>query len=73
MISYIIGFEARKKSNISDCYSPGSNTLCNNGANFIRSNRDHILNQYEITVSELAKVIGRLSRPIFMIEPDYWY
>lgn len=73
MYTYVIGFEARKKSNLSDCYSAEVNTLCDKGADFIRQNRNYILNTYDHTVSELGKIIGYLSTPIFLIEPDFWY
>jgi hypothetical protein len=71
--AYVIGFEARNfVPPLENCYVSQVNSLCDKGAEFIRSHKDVIIEKYERISNEFSKVIGPLSTAIFLIEPDFW-
>lgn len=71
--AYVIAFEARAKFNYQDCDVHPTNNLCVNGANFLRSHRDHIVSRYDHHAREIAKSLeDRNAHCIFLIEPDLW-
>lgn len=69
--AYVIAFEARNTWGLQDC-DVGSPSLCERGCNFIRQNRDRILERYDHHSSNIARIIGRDSFAVFLLEPDFW-
>jgi hypothetical protein len=70
--AYITAFTARQMQNLQDCDVSHTNTLCTNGADFIRNNRQLLVNRYADYALNLAKILGTSSTAIFLIEPDFW-
>lgn len=73
LYGYIIAFEARNLQDLSDCNANlGKTTLCQQGANFIRNNRDRIIERYGHYSSSIANYLGTSYPTVFLIEPDFW-
>ena len=70
---YIIPFEARFKKQIQDCDVDPNNNLCNRGAEFIRENRQFLVDRYGYQASQISERLGRDNVAIFLIEPDFWF
>jgi hypothetical protein len=68
---YIIANMARFIKGLKDC-DVGVPNLCQQGANFIREYRQQIIAKYKSYASEAAKIIGRNSELLWLIEPDFW-
>ena len=68
--SYIVAFEARNKQGLQDC-DVGSPNLCEQGANFIRNNRDYLVGRYKHQAQNIAKYLGKDKKAVFEIEPDF--
>jgi len=74
LYGYIIAFEARNLQGLSDCDVHNEfSSLCEQGANFIRNNRNLILSRYSMHSKKIAEYMGESSTAIFLIEPDFWY
>ena len=71
--AYIIAFQARKDRNLQDCDVAPSNNLCYQGANYIRQNRQLLVNRYGHQASKIAERLGPNSVAVFLIEPDFWF
>lgn len=69
--SYIVAFEARNKQGLKDC-DVGSPNLCEQGANFIRNNRDYLVGRYKYQAQNIAKYLGKDKKAVFEIEPDFY-
>jgi len=69
---YIIAFYARRLANLQDCDVHGSNNLCTHGSKFIREHRADIIKLYKQYASESAKIMGRNSEFVWLLEPDLW-
>lgn len=71
--SYMIAFLARNKGGLKDCDVAGmnaSNSLCVNGAKYIKENRALILQKYDEFSKGAAKDYGTTSPIIWLLEPD---
>ena len=68
--SYIIAFEARNKQGLKDC-DVGHPSLCEQGSNFIRNNRDYLVGRYKYQAQNIAKYLGKDGKAVFQIEPDF--
>jgi hypothetical protein len=47
-------------------------SLCEQGANFIRNNRERIISRYAENAAKVAEFMGPSTEAIFLIEPDFW-
>lgn len=71
--SYMIAFLARNKGGLKDCDVAGknaSNSLCVNGAKYIKNNRALILQKYDEFSKGAAKDYGTTNPIIWLLEPD---
>ena len=68
--AYIIAFEARVKWGLKDC-DVGTPSLCQQGADFIRKNRDHLVARYKHQAQNIAQYLGKDGKAVFEIEPDF--
>ena len=68
--SYIIAFTARRDWGLLDC-DVGSPSLCERGAEYIRTRWSRITGQYEKYASETARIYGN-RQIIWLMEPDYY-
>jgi hypothetical protein len=62
---------ARQQAGLKDC-DVGTPSLCQRGAQFIRDNRQGILNKYSNYAQETAAIVGTQSRMIWLIEVDFY-
>lgn len=69
--AYVIAFEARSKSGLQDC-DVGTPNLCQQGAEFIRNNRQSLVNKYTEHATAIAARYGKDKPVIFVMEPDFW-
>ena len=46
--------------------------MCNQGANFIRNNRQLIINRYSEHSAQFANYLGSSATAVFLIEPDFY-
>lgn len=73
LYAYVIAFEARSKQGLQDCdVVLYDENLCTNGSCFIREYRDHLVRVYESHAREVSTYLGRYSKAVFLIEPDFW-
>ena len=56
--AYVIAFEARSKKGLQDC-DVGSPNLCQQGAEFIRNNRQNLVNKYTEHATGIAARYGK--------------
>jgi hypothetical protein len=70
--AYVIAFEARRLVGLQDCDVDANWNLCRFGAQFIRDNRQNLVNQYDYQAREIANRLGRDRTAIFVMEPDFW-
>jgi hypothetical protein len=56
----------RQNWGLKDC-DVGSPNLCEKGANFIRSNRQAIVDMYKHYANEASKIIGREGQIIWLV------
>lgn len=68
---YLIAFEARYDMNIRDCDVDYHYNLCVYGAQFIRDNRQLLVERYHYHARWIAQRYGVDKRAIFAIEPDF--
>uniref|UniRef100_A0A7S4FB13 Uncharacterized protein n=1 Tax=Chrysotila carterae TaxID=13221 RepID=A0A7S4FB13_CHRCT len=68
--AYIIAFLAKHIDGLHDC-DMGTPSLCQGGANFIRSNLNRILATYDKFANETAVRLGRSASVLWLIEPDW--
>jgi hypothetical protein len=69
---YVTAFEARRQKGIQDCDILSVNNLCTDGAEFIRNNRQLLVDRYGYYASEIAKIIGKNSTNLWIMEPDFY-
>ena len=67
--AYMIAFEARVAWGLQDC-NVGYPSLCERGANYIRQNRDRILERYSHHSAAIAGILGKESFSVWLIEAD---
>ena len=76
MIGYIIAFTARDDSNLQDCdvaQQQGlSTSLCTNGTQYIRQNKQRLFDKYRSLAAQIAQVWGKTEPIMWMTEPDYY-
>ena len=70
--AYVIAFEARAMWQLQDCDVPGTN-LCQRGSEFIRLNRQYLVNKYSENAGNISATYGKDKVVVFLIEPDFWY
>ena len=70
--AYIIAFEARYNQGIQDCDVDTNNNLCIYGAQYIRQNRQYLVQRYAYQSTQIATRFGRNNVALFLIEPDFW-
>jgi hypothetical protein len=72
--AYITAFAARDLGQLYDCNDPAHPTtnLCTDGSNFIRNNRQTLVNLYGSIASSIASILGSNASPVFLIEPDFY-
>lgn len=69
--AYIIAFQARADIGLQDCDVNPSYSLCNKGANYIRQNRNRLVERYSHQAWNIANAWGdRNKEVIFLMEPD---
>ncbi len=68
--AYIIAYQARADIGIQDCNVNASYSLCNKGANYIRLNRQKLVDRYYHRAQSIAGVLGRDKDAVFVMEPD---
>ena len=68
--AYVIAMLARHHAGIQDC-DVGTPSLCERGAEFVRANERSILNAYSEYANRTAAWLGRSSRVVWLMEPDY--
>ena len=69
---YVIVFEARNLEGYSDCDVDTSfPTVCQQGANFIRNNRNWTVSRYEMHAKKTAEYLGSNAQVVFLLEIDY--
>ena len=44
--------------------------MCTKGANFIRNNRQLILDRYKLHATKMAQILGKQAQAVFLMEPD---
>lgn len=72
IVSYVIGFTARRDNNLQDC-NVGSPSLCDYGATYIREHlNDRILPVYRSYAQGFANCWGTTRPIVFLMEPDYY-
>lgn len=70
--AYIIAEGAKTAMGLTDCnVGGGSGTLCEKGANYIRTNRATILSQYKAYAAFAASRWGKTDPFIWALEPDF--
>lgn len=69
--SYIIAFTARRDLGLQDC-NVGTPNLCQQGAQYIRTQWGRITGQYDKYASATAKIWGTSKPIIWLMEPDYY-
>ena len=69
--SYIIAFTARRDWGLQDC-NVGTPNLCQQGAQYIRTQWPRITGQYEKYASGTARIWGTSKPIIWLMEPDYY-
>jgi len=69
--AYVIAFEARNAWGLKDC-DMGEPNLCQRGCNYIRENRNRILERYDHHTSNIARIMGCNAFVVFLMEPDFW-
>jgi hypothetical protein len=69
--TYIIPTEAKAKWGLGDCNIESYNNLCRFGADFIRQNRDYLVQRYKYHANAIAKILGRYAKVVFLMEIDY--
>lgn len=71
--AYVIAYEARVAQGIQDCNVQNYNNLCTNGADYIRNNRQFLVNRYSYQAANIASTYGSSSTVVFLMEPDFLY
>lgn len=73
LYTYLAAGNARSKSGLGDCNIglPKYQTLCYGGANYIRNNREELLNEY-ITAAYAIKQVYPQKPLLIQIEPDFY-
>jgi len=71
---YIIAFMARQLWGLQDCDHPDPNVpkLCYKGSEFLRVKKWDVVMKYKFFATETAKIIGRDTEMVWLIEPDFW-
>lgn len=69
--AYVIAFEARAMKGLQDC-DVGGTTLCQGGSDFIRNNRQHLVDKYTEHATGIAARYGKTNPVVFVMEPDFW-
>lgn len=71
--AYVTAFEARAMWGLQDCdVNNGQPTLCQKGSEFIRQNRQHLIEKYAEHAGHIAEKIGGDGLVVFVMEPDFW-
>lgn len=70
--AYVIAFEARYNKSLQDCDVDQYYNLCTHGAEFIRNNRQKLIDRYKHHASNIALDYGKTKPCIFLMEPDFW-
>lgn len=68
--TYIIAFAARRDQNIQDCNVSQTSNLCQKGAQYIRNNRQKILNIYASFAKGVNSIMGS-SPSVWLMEADF--
>jgi hypothetical protein len=71
--SYIIAFQARKDKGLQNCNIDPDQNLCIHGADYIRENRQLLVDRYTHQASKIAERLGSDGSAIFLMEPDLWF
>ena len=67
---YVIAFQARADMGLQDCdVNPGF-SLCNKGANYIRQNRQKLVDRYAHQAQSIAGALGKDKEVLFVMDPD---
>jgi hypothetical protein len=67
---YVIAFQARADMGIQDCDVNPGYSLCNKGANYIRQNRQKLVDRYSHQAKSIAGALGKDKEVLFVMEPD---
>lgn len=70
--AYVIAFEARAMWNLQDCDVSSTTNLCIRGSEFIRQNRQRLVDKYTEHSKEIANRYGKDKVVVFVMEPDFW-
>lgn len=70
IIAYVIAFTARRDLGLQDC-NVGTPNLCQQGANYMRTQMPRILKQYAIYATGAETSFGSANKMIWCMEPDY--
>jgi hypothetical protein len=71
LYSSIIAFTARNDLGLKDC-TVGAPNLCQQGANYIRTKKSRILEQYDKYITGVKTKFGTIAPIIWLMEPDYY-
>jgi hypothetical protein len=75
-IAYVIAFTARANAGLQDCdvaRQQGLGTsLCTNGTQFIRNNKQLLLAKFQSLAAQIAQNWGTTTPLLWMTEPDYY-
>jgi hypothetical protein len=71
LYSSIIAYTARNDLGLKDC-SVGTPNLCEQGANFIRTKKSRIMEQYDKYIMGVKTKFGTIDPIIWLMEPDYY-
>jgi len=69
--AYVIAFLAKHGAGLNDCDVGGVASLCQKGADFIRSHEVEILRTYSSFARETAARLGAEAEVLFLMEPDF--
>ena len=67
----MIAFEARKIAGLQDCNVDPAHNLCHQGANFIRNNRQHLIDTYARDAKFVGDHFPKNKPVIWHLEPDF--
>jgi hypothetical protein len=71
LYSYIIAFTLRRDHNLQDC-NVGTPNLCQQGAQYMRTDRSRIMGQVAKYAKGTAADLGTVTPVVWLMEPDYY-